>query len=91
MSHAPTHLRALCAHILVLISLMVCSVTASAESYRIDGFREVVITTEKDAVRLQKLDFPKGRILALQIEPRPENIDDYKSFILKEVESLLDS
>jgi tetraacyldisaccharide 4'-kinase len=47
-----------------------------------------VITTEKDAVRLQDLDFPPGRILALQIEPRPEDIDDYTAFILKEIESL---
>jgi len=48
----------------------------------------VALTTEKDAVRLQDLDFPPGRILALQIEPRPEDIDDYTAFILKEIESL---
>jgi tetraacyldisaccharide 4'-kinase len=49
---------------------------------------EAVITTEKDAVRLQDLEYPAGRVLALQIEPRPENIPEYSQFLLQEVAAL---
>ena len=47
-----------------------------------------IVTTEKDAVRLEKLDFQKNQIFALQIEPRPEDLPEYKKEFLNEVEFL---
>lgn len=49
---------------------------------------DAIITTEKDAVRLQKLDFREGRILVLQIAFVPQDETVYKSQFLEEVRSL---
>ena len=47
-----------------------------------------VVTTEKDAVRLKKLDFQEGQIFVLQIEPQPEDLQEYKKEFLNEVKFL---
>ncbi len=47
-----------------------------------------VVTTEKDAVRLQELDFQEGQIFVLQIEPQPEDLPEYKKEFLNEVKYL---
>ena len=48
-----------------------------------------IVTTEKDAVRLTKLDFQEGQIFVLQIEPQPEDLPEYKKEFLNEVKFLL--
>lgn len=52
---------------------------------------QAVVTTEKDAVRLEKLDFKEGQIFVLHIEPQPENPQEYKKEFLNEVEFLPDA
>lgn len=47
-----------------------------------------VITTEKDAVRLEGLSFEKDQVLVFQIECRPENEKAYEEFLLSELKSL---
>ena len=47
-----------------------------------------VITTEKDAVRLEGLSFEKDELLVFQIECRPENERVYEEFLLGELKSL---
>ena len=47
-----------------------------------------IITTEKDAVRLKRLNFTEGRILVLQIAFLPQDGTVYKSQFLDEVRSL---
>lgn len=49
---------------------------------------EAVVTTEKDGVRLQRLRFKEDQIFAFQIEPRAEDPEEYRQFILNEVESI---
>lgn len=52
------------------------------------GKAEAVITTEKDAVRLEPLEFGAGELLAVQIEPRAEDDAEYRRFFLEEMKSL---
>lgn len=47
-----------------------------------------IITTEKDYVRLKKLNFKEGQILVLQIAFLPQDETVYKSQFLEEVRSL---
>ena len=56
-----------------------------------EGQARAIVTTEKDAVRLEKLDFKEGQIFVLQIEIRPEDPQEYKKEFLKEVEFLLET
>ena len=48
----------------------------------------VLMTTEKDAVRLQGLEFGAGRIFVLKIEALPEDPAEYRKFLLDEVAGL---
>lgn len=48
---------------------------------------EAIVTTEKDAVRLQRLRFVQGQILSLQIEVRAEDPEEYRKYLLNEVEA----
>lgn len=48
---------------------------------------EAVVTTEKDAVRLEKLRFEAGQIFVFQIEPKAENPEEYKKYLLDEIDS----
>lgn len=50
-----------------------------------------LVTTEKDAVRLQHLDFEEGEIFAAQIEFQPENSADYQKNFLSDLEFILKS
>lgn len=50
---------------------------------------EGIITTEKDAVRLAELSFDAGQFFALSIEAKPEDPEDYRRFLLGEIESIL--
>ncbi len=43
----------------------------------LDG-AEAIFTTEKDAVRLERLDFDQGQVLALRIEARPDAPDEFR-------------
>ncbi len=54
-----------------------------------EGRAAALITTEKDAVRLEGLHFEAGQILAVQIQPRAEDDAECRRFLLNEVESLL--
>ena len=47
-----------------------------------------LMTTEKDAVRLKKLDFPEEQIFVFQIEFRPEDAAEYRKSFLSEMENL---
>ncbi len=49
---------------------------------------EALMTTEKDAVRLQALEFGAGRIFVLKIEALPEDPVEYRKFLLDEVAGL---
>lgn len=49
---------------------------------------EAIVTTEKDAVRLGGLHFPKDSLFALQIEARAENPEDFRRALLEEVREL---
>ncbi len=49
---------------------------------------EAVMTTEKDAVRLQDLEFGDGQIFVLKIEALPEDPVEYRKFLLDEVAGL---
>ncbi len=49
---------------------------------------DAIITTEKDAVRLEKLTFHPGQIFALEIEVKAENPGEYKTYLLNELEHL---
>jgi tetraacyldisaccharide 4'-kinase len=51
---------------------------------------KVLVTTEKDAVRLQELDFDEGNIFAVQIEVRAEDLDAYRKALLEEVADLIE-
>jgi tetraacyldisaccharide 4'-kinase len=53
-----------------------------------EGQARAIVTTEKDAVRLKKLDFQENQIFVLQIEPQPEDLPEYKKEFLNEVEFL---
>ncbi len=48
-----------------------------------------VITTEKDAVRLNHLQFGEGELIVFQIEARPEDRDEFLRIWKEELESLL--
>lgn len=48
-----------------------------------------VVTTEKDAVRLQKLEFADNRIFALQIEVRAEDDEGARKLLLEATEAAL--
>lgn len=49
---------------------------------------EALMTTEKDAVRLQGLEFEDGQIFVLKIEALPEDPVEYRRFLLDEVAGL---
>ena len=49
---------------------------------------EALMTTEKDAVRLQGLEFGPGQIFVLKIEALPEDPAEYRKFLLDEVAGL---
>ena len=49
---------------------------------------EMVITTQKDSVRLEHLDFKESQIFVLGIEAVPENPTEYKREFLNEVKFL---
>lgn len=49
---------------------------------------DALITTEKDAVRLQNLEIEENRIFVLQIEAVPESPAEYKKELLDEMERL---
>ena len=49
---------------------------------------EALMTTEKDAVRLQGLEFGAGQIFVLKIEALPEDPAEYRKFLLDEVAGL---
>ncbi len=49
---------------------------------------EALVTTEKDAVRLQDLEFGAGQIFVLKIEALPEDPVEYRKFLLDEVAGL---
>jgi tetraacyldisaccharide 4'-kinase len=49
---------------------------------------DAVITTEKDAVRLHKLQFEEGQIFVLKIEFKPLDAENYQKQFLEEVRSL---
>ena len=49
---------------------------------------EALMTTEKDAVRLQDLEFGEGQIFVLKIEALPEDPVEYRRFLLDEVAGL---
>ena len=49
---------------------------------------EALMTTEKDAVRLQGLVFEAGQVFVLQIEALPEDPVEYRKFLLDEVAGL---
>ena len=51
---------------------------------------EALMTTEKDAVRLQALEFGAGQIFVLKIEALPEDAAEYQKFLLDEVAGLPD-
>lgn len=51
---------------------------------------EALMTTEKDAVRLQGLEFGAGQIFVLKIEALPEDPAEYRKFLLDEVAGLPD-
>lgn len=46
-----------------------------------------VVTTEKDAVRLERLRFGEGQIFVFQIEPKAENPEEYKKYLLDEIDA----
>ena len=48
-----------------------------------------VITTEKDAVRLNHLQFEEGELMVFQIEARPEDPDEFLRIWREELENLL--
>ena len=52
------------------------------EESRLDG----IITTAKDAVRLRSLRFAQDQIFVLQIEAKPEDVDECRNFLLDRVE-----
>ncbi len=47
-----------------------------------------IITTEKDAVRLERLAFRPGQIFVFSIEAKPEEPEGYRRFLLSEIENL---
>ncbi|MFQ5928339.1 MAG: tetraacyldisaccharide 4'-kinase [Acidobacteriota bacterium] len=49
---------------------------------------EAIVSTEKDAVRLEKLDFKEGQIFIVQIEMKPEDPQEYKKELLDQLEFL---
>ena len=49
---------------------------------------EGIITTEKDAVRLEQLSFSANQIFVFRIEAKPEEPKGYRRFLLGEIESL---
>ena len=49
---------------------------------------EALMTTEKDAVRLQDLEFGDGQIFVWKIEALPEDPVEYRKFLLDEVAGL---
>ncbi len=49
---------------------------------------DAVITTEKDAVRLQNLQFEEEQIYVLQIEFKPQDPETYKKQFLEEIKFL---
>jgi tetraacyldisaccharide 4'-kinase len=49
---------------------------------------EVVVTTQKDSVRLEHLEFKESQIFVLGIEAVPENLTEYKKEFLSEVKLL---
>jgi len=49
---------------------------------------EAVVTTEKDAVRLEGLDFPEGKVFALRIQALPEEPEEFQKQLLMEMEAL---
>ena len=49
---------------------------------------EALMTTEKDAVRLQDLEFGEGQIFVWKIEALPEDPVEYRKFLLDEVAGL---
>ncbi len=50
-----------------------------------------MVTTEKDGVRLEKLEFKEGQIFVLHIEPQPEDPQEFTKEFLNEVEFLPDA
>ena len=49
---------------------------------------EVVVTTQKDSVRLENLRFKESQIFVLKIEAVPENLTEYRKEFLNEVKLL---
>jgi tetraacyldisaccharide 4'-kinase len=56
-----------------------------------DRGAEALVTTEKDAVRLQQLGFEEETIFAMEIEVRAEDLDAYREALLEEVTHLIES
>ena len=48
----------------------------------------MVVTTQKDSVRLEHLNFEKSQIFVLGIEAVPENLAEYKKEFLDQVKGL---
>ena len=48
----------------------------------------MVVTTQKDAVRLEHLNFEESQIFVLGIEAVPENLAEYKKEFLDQVKGL---
>lgn len=53
-----------------------------------DGSARAVVTTEKDAVKLERLEFSQGQVMVFEIEAMPEDEPEYRRFILEEIRAL---